>query len=285
MNKLDSLFEVRRILVAFNPMTPGTALLDTAVDFARHIQAELDALFVEDTELMRLAELPFVHELSLPGGTLKPLDIAEIEREWRARAANMRQALEARAQESAIRCSFRVVRGRMDTEVRAAADTADLVMLDRSGGAVTRHARLKSRWNLPATDSPRPVLMLRGRHAEIESIIVLYADAGSSKSALGIAAGMSAKLGMDGSPPQFTVLCFGATGEGAERAEIGAREILKRQGIGAKFRRVSGTAALLAALDMPTDALLVSAASLPGLESDEAERLVADWQGPVLVVR
>ena len=285
MNELESLFEVRRILVAFNPMTPGTALLDTAVDFARHIDAELEALFVEDTELMRLAELPFVYELSLPGGAVKPLDIAEIEREWRARAANMRQALEALAQETAVRCSFRVVRGRMDTEVRAAADAVDLVILDRSGGAVTRHARLKSRWSLAATESPRPVLMLRGRHAEIESIIVLYANAGSSKSALGIAAGLSAKLGSGGSPPPFTVLCFGATKDAAERAEIDAREILKRQGIEANFRRVVGTGEVLGALGMPPYALLVLPASLPWLQSDEGERLVADWQGPVLVVR
>lgn len=285
MNELEKLFEVRQILVAVNPTTPGTALLDTAVDFARHIEAELDALFVEDTELTRLAELPFVYELSLPGGTPKPLDIAEIEREWRARAANMRQALEARAQEFAIRCSFRVVRGRMDTVVRAAADAVDLVILDRSGGAVTRHARLKSRLSLAATELPRPVLMLRGRYAEIELVVVLYADDELSKSALGIAAGLSAKLGGGGSPPQFMALCFGATNEGAERAEIGAREILKRQELGANFRRVAGTAELLDALGMPPNALLVLPASMPGLDSGTAERLVADWQGPVLVVR
>lgn len=284
MNELEKFFEVRRILVAFNPMTSGTALLDTAVQFARHIEAELEALFVEDIELMRLAELPFVYELSLPGGTAKPLDIGEIERTWRALAANMRQALEARAQESAVRCSFRVVRGRMDTEVRAAADAVDLVILDWNGGAVTRHARLKSRLSLAATESSRPILMLRGRQAAIESVIVLYADAESSKAALGIAAGLSAKLGSGAGSPRITIMCFGATKEQAERAETGAREILKRQGIGANFRRVSGTGELLAALGMPTDALLVLPESLPWLDSGEVERLVADWQGPVLVV-
>ena len=80
-------------------------------------------------------------------------------------------------------------------------------------------------------------------------------------------------------------LCFGATNEGAERAEIGAREILKRQELGANFRRVAGTAELLDALGMPPNALLVLPASMPGLDSGTAERLVADWQGPVLVVR
>ena len=143
MARIDDPFSVRRVLVAIEPATGGTALLDAAVDFAKRIEAELEGLFVEDIDLMRLAELPFAHALSLPTGMPQALDLAALEDEFRALAAGAQRALEARAQEMNVRCSFRVVRGRLEAEVQAAAGATDLIVLERAGG-VTQYARFVS---------------------------------------------------------------------------------------------------------------------------------------------
>ncbi len=285
MSALDELFDVRRILVAFDPMMPETALLEAAVEFARLVEAEVEGLFVEDIELTRLAELPFVHELSLPAGTLKPLDIAAIERDWRALAANMRQALEAHARKSGVPVSFRVVRGRMDVEVGAAAESVDLVILSRAGSAVTRHVRLQPRTGPAARESPRPVLLLPGLIAEIDRIFVLYDDAEASKSALGVAARLESRLRAAGNVLQVTALCLGETKAAAERAAAGAREISKAAGIAVEFRLIVGRAELSAALRGEENLLLVLPASLAWPAGDELETLAADWQGSILLVR
>jgi nucleotide-binding universal stress UspA family protein len=286
MTELEDLFSVRRILVALDPSTPGTALLDAAVEFANRIEAELEGLFVEDIDLMRLAELPFAHELSLPTGLPQPLDLASMEREMRMLAAGARRMLETRAREMHVRCSFRVVRGRIEAEVRAAADTADLVILDRAGATVTRHVRLKSIAGQAAKGAPHSVLLLRGVQAAIGSAVVVCDGTAASDRALAAAARLGSRLRRAGETG-ITVLCLGDTRAAAQRAEQKARDALQREGIVATFRTLIGAspAGLAAALRLPADVLLVLSAELPLIAFEEGERFLADSEGPVLLVR
>jgi len=287
MSPLEELFSVRRILVALDPTVSGTGLLDTAVEFAHRVEAELEGLFVEDVELMRLAEHPFAHEVSLTGGLPKPLDLAAIERDWRALATGVRLSLEARAREMNVRCSFRVVRGRLEAEVRAAAAEADLVIMDWAGAALTRHVRLKTSAELPVAGPSGSVLLLHGRPAPIESIVVVCDDGPATKRVLGAAARLRSRLRSEGTAPRLTVVCRGESRAAAADSENAARETLRDEGIDAVFRPLAGAGPeeLADALRTPANALLMLPASLPLLSTDEGERLIADSEGPVLLVR
>lgn len=284
MNPLDDLFSVRRILVALDPVRSGTGLLDTAVAFAHRVEAELEGLFVEDVELTRLAALPFVHEVSLTGRSAKPLDLDVLERDWRALAAGVRRTLEERAREMNVRCSFRVVRGRMDAEIRAAAGEADLVIMDRAGAALTRHVRLKA--ETPVAEMTGSLLLLHGRPAPIESIVVVCDAVPGSKRALDAAARLRVRLRSEGTAPRLTVICLGETRTAAAAAETAAREALGEEGVDAAFRPLAGEAPEeLAALRAPANALLMLPAALPLLSTEDGERLIAESQGLVLLVR
>ena len=59
-------FVVRRILVALDASTQSLAALRTAVTLAAELGAELEGLFVEDTNLMRMAMLPVARRVLFP---------------------------------------------------------------------------------------------------------------------------------------------------------------------------------------------------------------------------
>ena len=54
---------IKRILVALDASAANRTALQTAALLASELQAELQALFVEDINLLRLAELPFAREV------------------------------------------------------------------------------------------------------------------------------------------------------------------------------------------------------------------------------
>ncbi len=283
---IDELFSIRRVLVALDPARSSAALLETAVEFARRVEAEIEGLFIEDIDLMRLAELPFAHALSLPSGLPQPLETAAVEREMRALAGAARRSLEIQARKMNVSCSFRVVRGRLESELRAAG-TADLVILERGGAAVTRYVFLRQAARFSAIGAVRSLLLLRGYRMVAASVAVAYDGSKACERALAAAASLGRRLRAAGAAEAGpVVLCLGKTRAAAKRAEEHARESASRAKIAASFRTLSGSAdELAAALAPEPDTLLVLPAELPLLASDAGERLLSESAGPILLVR
>jgi len=129
---------IRRILVALDASRHSVAALQVAADLASHLEAELVGLFVEDINLLRLAELPFAREVGSYSGTRRRLNTRQVERQLKVQAERARRALEAYADRASVRWSFEVTRGVVAPCVLAAASDADLVILGRaSHGART----------------------------------------------------------------------------------------------------------------------------------------------------
>jgi hypothetical protein len=79
-------FTIRKILACFGPSTLATGAIESAVDLAARLDAELETLFVEDTAVLQLTELPFVRELTLPGLQALPLSRRNLELQCRVLA-------------------------------------------------------------------------------------------------------------------------------------------------------------------------------------------------------
>lgn len=73
-------FVVRRILVAPETSTQSLAALKTAVTLAAELGADLEGLFVEDVNLVRVASLPIARRILYPSGDEEPLDSSLMER-------------------------------------------------------------------------------------------------------------------------------------------------------------------------------------------------------------
>jgi nucleotide-binding universal stress UspA family protein len=161
-----------RILLALDASPHGQAAIDAAASLAADMRAELQGLFVEDINLLRLAGLPFTREVDEASAALRPLDIPAMEQALRVKAAEVRQAMARKAEELRIHWSFQVTRGEFFRATLDAATQADLLILTREGR------------------SHRSV-----RRAETAPIIVAYDGSSSGAAALQTAAKLVQRLG------------------------------------------------------------------------------------------
>lgn len=121
-----------------------------AAGIAAALNAELEGVFVEDTELLRLAGLPFLREFRIATLGENLLDSERLQRELRAAARGVRERLARSAGELGLAWSFRVWRGDLEAEILGAALDAELFTLGRIG----RFAPLRRRPRPPAFGAP-----------------------------------------------------------------------------------------------------------------------------------
>ncbi|MDJ0948763.1 MAG: hypothetical protein QNJ94_07570, partial [Alphaproteobacteria bacterium] len=57
--------DIRRIILALDPSEDSRDMLEAAASLAARLRAEIDAVFLEDENLLRSAELPFVRRINL----------------------------------------------------------------------------------------------------------------------------------------------------------------------------------------------------------------------------
>lgn len=119
------------------------AALTLAVRFAHASGAELAALFIEDVNLLRVAELPFAVEISPAFASSRPLTISDLERSFRQQADRLRQDIADFSQAVRLRSSFTVARGMLVPTLLGAAVGADLVVLAcKPGGTAPQRPAL-----------------------------------------------------------------------------------------------------------------------------------------------
>lgn len=263
-------FAVRRILVALDPCGDYTAAFAEISRLAARLEAEVAALFVEDTNVLRSAALPFARRFAGAAGAWQEFDVRDVERELRSLAAGARKALAAAAAHHQVRWTFRVVRGRIGVEVATAAGQADLVVLGRRGPAPESAARLSAQ-------ASRSVLLLGALGATALGVVAVYDGSPGAGRALAAAARLA-------EPGRLVVLLVGS-----DRAALHAAADARLQALGAKGElRTLGAATFTRVVGAASEAgggLLVVSADSPLLAGAEAERALETAPLPVLLVR
>ncbi|MEW6646584.1 MAG: universal stress protein [Pseudomonadota bacterium] len=133
MSTEDTRRAVRHILLALDSAQDASAL-ELAAQLAALLQGTLQGVFVENSDLLRLAQLPFAHEIALNSAAIRRLETAQLERDLRAQAEQVRRLLESQAQQYRVEWTFRIERGALTTTLAASGGT-DVVMLGRSNVA------------------------------------------------------------------------------------------------------------------------------------------------------
>ncbi|MEJ2692410.1 MAG: hypothetical protein P8166_04945 [Candidatus Thiodiazotropha sp.] len=121
----------RRLTVVLHDSPQSPRLLDLGARIASQLQAELEAVFVEDAALYRLTGLPFLRELKRDSFTEQRLDGDRLLKEWRATAKLAREALESSATRAGLSWSFRVWRGEFDKDLQDLALESPMLLLGR----------------------------------------------------------------------------------------------------------------------------------------------------------
>ena len=176
---------IRHIAVALDCSPHSIASLTIAAELAHSMHAELTGIFVEDINLLRMAELPFCHEIRIYTSEPEHIDASQFERSLKLQARSAEESLQRIAGEFMIKHSFRVYRGVVPAEVISASIEADLLVLGRSGRSPTCRKGLGSTARKALAEGKKPLLLIRpGFSAKEWPLLVLYDGSKGSKQAL-----------------------------------------------------------------------------------------------------
>ena len=224
---------LRRIVVALDASAHSHAALEAAVTLALRLRSEIQAVFVEDINLLRLAELPFAREVRFGQAGAHQVQSEDVQRGLRARAAVLRRQVEDVAEQSKVSSTFRVVRGAVVGELLAAALEADLLALGRLGHSVSRRSRLGSTARAAVTRAASAVLLV---HPAMESgpVLVLFDGSAAGARALELAAHVA------GEGNDLRVLVWGPEEAlAADRRQL-AEELLKSSAVRVQYQQLDG---------------------------------------------
>ena len=271
MTDPSRVFPIRRILVAIDATPDSWAALDAAAELAAEMEAEILGLFVEDINLLRLAESPYAREVAYPTASGAPLDRARMESQLRAHSARAEKAVAAAGTREEVRWSFRSIRGEVTAEIRAAAGEADLLAIGRSAWSIGLPARV-SATALDLARSVTPLLLLSERGLSANArVIVHYDGSAGSQRALGVAMQLkrSQRNGM-------TVLLAAPDAEAASTLQEEVESSIRDAKLEVRYRRVglSDQDDLLRALSAESPALFVLGTRIPDGGQGALERVL-----------
>jgi len=141
MNARPKSHPFNRILVTLDSTRSAQLALESAALLAEAMQYELVGLFVEDSDLMALAALPFSREVRR-SGVIQNLDPDALRKEVEAHAAAARYAMQQVAVRHRLRWSFRSVQGNVGAEFTAAAAEVDILCVGRRSSDRYRRASM-----------------------------------------------------------------------------------------------------------------------------------------------
>jgi hypothetical protein len=125
-----------RIMVMLGSIEPERATLEALSLLAGRTAVEINGMFVEDIEVLALAELPIAREYCRLTHVERRLQTHDIERQFRVQARAAQQALAEIAARFGSPLSFQTVRGTLPTLLRAALEETDLMLFGAVRGAL-----------------------------------------------------------------------------------------------------------------------------------------------------
>jgi nucleotide-binding universal stress UspA family protein len=273
--------KVRRILVALDASPHSQAALEAAVELAALMEAEMLGLFVEDVNLLRLAELPFPQEICVSTTTCRWLDVRAIERDLRAQATRVRRTLALHAGRARVRWSFQVARGVIARELLTAAAHADMITLGRAGHSLgERHLGSTARAVL--NEAPCLTLLVQQGERLQLPVMVVYDGSALAQRALTIAARL-----VEGRGRHMIVLIPTDDEQTVERIKCEVSERLKERDLMARYHVVPAPNAQRLARAIQTEPLgtLVLPADSTALSREAMIDLMNEIEVPILLVR
>jgi nucleotide-binding universal stress UspA family protein len=273
---------VRRIVVAIDSSPHSLAALEAAAELATRFEAELHGIFVEDTNLLRLAELAFLQELAPFSATGRRIERQQMLRELHVLAQRSERVFRAIVAREDLPGDFQVVRGAVVPELLATAEEADILIMGKSSRAPGRPHRLGSTSRAALSGASCSTIVMQQDAGLGSPILIVYDGSPVAQRALAAAAALRAP-----EDDPLVVLLLAPDERAAARLheEVAAR--LDQWAIPAEIHVLAdGNAAALAhAVHAQPCGMLILPATAELLEDEAVLQLVDDIDIPVLLVR
>lgn len=123
---------INRILVALDASAANQNILRAGIMLASYFHSRLNVLFIQDSDLISAAELPFVREVvyGLPSG--RAIDVAGMERSIQLQTAQLRKLVASVAQQNRIEIAFDVLRGNVARTLCEISSQTDLLVIGKN---------------------------------------------------------------------------------------------------------------------------------------------------------
>ncbi len=162
----------RRVLVALDPCAVDPADFEASARLAAGLNAELVAFFVEDSDLIAAADLPFARLIPSGCREMAALDAAAMRRAFRVAEGTARDQLSSIAQRWHLDWSFEVAEIRQAGETLARLRHEDILALT---GSASRGSVISQRTVAAhAERAPCSVMLLRREGRRGQPVTVLY---------------------------------------------------------------------------------------------------------------
>lgn len=129
----------RRIVITMDSGNLDTAELERLIRLSRRLDAELEGVFVEDSDLLRLAGLTFLQEFRPISMRTEGFQTVRMQQELRVVARRAERSLAQYAERRGVPWRFRVWRGSVERELLSAME-ADVLALARLGAVLIQPA-------------------------------------------------------------------------------------------------------------------------------------------------
>jgi hypothetical protein len=131
----------RRVIVTVDAQSHLPPTIELAVALAASRQIALHGLFVEDVDLMSVAQLPFTQEVPLFSGQPRSLDNRQLQRSLDKLAIEFQQLLMRQAEYHSLACSYSTVRGRKHALELGESAHAEFFIVGQPGRDLQRSVR------------------------------------------------------------------------------------------------------------------------------------------------
>ncbi len=270
---------IRHILVGLDASQMSTAVLHTAVRLSAFLKADITGLFVEDINLIRLAQLPFSSEVRYLTAGTRPLHPEQMQQVLHSHATWLRYEFGQTAGERSVKWDFRVARGFVSQELLAAAHQSDLLVIGRLSSHRGVHQRVGSTALTAVQQAATSVLVVSPEADFSHPVALLYDDSTAAAYALSIA------LSLAQLSKQLTVFIRAQDEQEAARIQHSLRTAVNNSDILCSYRRWLPDQNLAQLWAEQTPGIVVLGDGREGPAASFANQLLHTAPCPVLFIR
>ncbi len=175
---------VERILVSLDSSPHSFAALKSAVDLARHYQAELQGVFVEDVTLLSLAEMPFRQEVGEYSAIVREISHDGMTRSIFVQSRWVVRTFHRLINQTDLQGNISILRGDVFETIDREAENCDLLIIGKTGTSPIGYHRLGSTARAFIQKGQKPLLLVEEDNRLGYPMILLYDPSPSGKISL-----------------------------------------------------------------------------------------------------